>query len=166
MPAQRRLRARKRVPRPAVRAQRLQLLEISNPRRCLTKAFSTRQATSPLQALQRAQASELYGFFFTKLHKPKPRRRHRVAHRTAHRWEPCEIEILRSQNVRDDEVVGEAGDGFLSVSKARGSSGDSETADRGSHGGMRDVGGHVEGVVCASLCVEASEKSVTVRTIR
>jgi hypothetical protein len=24
----------------------------------------------------------------------------------------------------------------------------------------------VEGVVCASLCVEASEKSVTVRTIR
>ena len=69
--------------------------------------------------------------------------------------------MLRSENVRDDEVVGEAGDGFLRVGKARGSSGGSETADRGSHGGMRDVGGHVEGVVCASLCVEASEKSVT-----
>jgi hypothetical protein len=28
---------------------------------------------------------------FTKLFNPKPRRRHRVAHRTAHRWKPCEI---------------------------------------------------------------------------
>ena len=54
---------------------------------------------------------------FIKLLKLKPRRRHRVAHRTAHRWEPCEVcgivEILRSENVRDDQVVGEAGDSFL-----------------------------------------------------
>jgi|TARA_B110000967_G_scaffold121940_1_gene124534 hypothetical protein len=58
-----------------------------------------------------------------KLFKPKPRRRHRVAHRTAHRWEPCEIfgvvEKLRSENVRDDDVVGEAGDGFLRVGLLR-----------------------------------------------
>jgi hypothetical protein len=44
-----------------------------------------------------------------KLLKPKPRRRHRVAHRAAHRWEPCEIggvvEMLRSENVGDDDVV-------------------------------------------------------------
>jgi len=44
-----------------------------------------------------------------KLLKPKPRRRHRFAHRAAHRWEPCEIggvvEMLRSENVGDDDVV-------------------------------------------------------------
>ena len=44
-----------------------------------------------------------------KLLKPKPRRCHRVAHRAAHRWEPCEIggvvEMLRSENVGDDDVV-------------------------------------------------------------
>ena len=42
------------VPRAAVLAQRLQLFELSTPRRCVTKVFLTRQATSPLQALQRA----------------------------------------------------------------------------------------------------------------
>jgi len=54
---------------------------------------------------------------FIKLLNLKPRRRHRGAHRTAHRWEPCEVcgivEILRSENMRDDQVVGEAGDSFL-----------------------------------------------------
>jgi hypothetical protein len=39
----------------------------------------------------------------------------------AHRWEPSEIggvvEILRSENVRDDEVVGEVGDGLARVSR-------------------------------------------------
>ena len=58
--------------------------------------------------------------FFIKLLKPKPRRRHRVAHPTAHRWEPCEIggvvEMLRSENVRDDDVVEKAGDGLARVS--------------------------------------------------
>jgi len=44
----------RRPPRCVIRAKLLQLLEISNPRRCLTKVISTRQATSPLQALQRA----------------------------------------------------------------------------------------------------------------
>ena len=47
-----------------------------------------------------------------KLLKLQPRRRHRVAHRVAHRWEPCEI---RSENVRDDDVVEEAGDGLAPV---------------------------------------------------
>ena len=67
----------------------------------------------PLPALQRAQTSKLHGFLFIKLLKPKPRRRHRVAHRAAHRWEPCEIggvvEIARSENVRDNDVVEKAG---------------------------------------------------------
>ena len=55
----------------------------------------------------------------TNLDKLKPRRRHRVAHRTAHRWKPCEIcgvvEKLRSENVRDDDVVEKAGDGIARV---------------------------------------------------
>ena len=58
-----------------------------------------------------------------KLLKLKPRRRHRVAHRAAHRWEPCEVcgivEMLRSENVRDDDVVEKAGDGFLRGGPAR-----------------------------------------------
>ena len=58
---------------------------------------------------------------FIKLLKPKPRIRHRVAHRAAHRWKPCEIgvivEILRIENVRDDDVVGKAGDGLARVSR-------------------------------------------------
>ena len=53
---------------------------------------------------------------FIKLLKHKPRHRHRVAHLAAHRWEPCEIggmvEMLRSEDVLDDEVVGEVGDGL------------------------------------------------------
>jgi len=61
--------------------------------------------------------------FFIKLLKPKPRRHHRVAHPTAHRWEPCEIcgvvEILRSKNVSDHEVVGKAGDDLLRGGSAR-----------------------------------------------
>ena len=59
---------------------------------------------------------------FIKLLKLKPRRRHRVVHRTAHRSEPCEIggivEMFRSENVRDDDVVEKAGDGIARVSIA------------------------------------------------
>ena len=91
VPAQSRRRARVPVPRPAVRAQHLQLFELSAPRRCLTKEFLTRQATLPLQALHCAYTSELHGTLFIKLLKPKPRFCHQVAHRAAHRWEPCEI---------------------------------------------------------------------------
>ena len=61
------------------------------------------------------------GVILTKFLKPKPRHRHRVAHRAAHRWEPCEIcgvvEMLRSENVSDHEVVGEARDGLARVSR-------------------------------------------------
>jgi hypothetical protein len=60
---------------------------------------------------------------FEKLLKLKPPRRHRVAHRVAHRWEPCEIggivEILRSQNVSDDDVVQKAWDRGLRGGLAR-----------------------------------------------
>ena len=92
----------------------------------------------------------------TNLDKLKPRRRHRVAHRTAHRWQPCEIggvvEVLRSKNVRDDEVVGEAGDEFLRFGIARGSSDGHDLAVRVSHGGMRCVRGRVDRVSCARRC--------------
>ena len=61
--------------------------------------------------------------------------------------------------MRDDEVVREAGDGFLPVGKARISHVGHDITTRVSHGGMRCVGGHVKGVVCASLCVEATERA-------
>ena len=116
VPALRRPGARVCVPRAAVLAQRLQLFEISSPRRYRTKVLSTRQATSPLQALHRAYTSKVHGFMLGKLLKLQSRRRHRVAHRAAHCWEPCEIcgvvEILRFEDVRGDEVVGKAGDGL------------------------------------------------------
>jgi hypothetical protein len=69
-----------------------------------------------LEALHRAETSVVHGFILIKLLKLKPRPRHRVAHPTAHRWQPCEIcgivKVLRSQDVRHDEVGGEAGDGL------------------------------------------------------
>ena len=85
--------------------------------------------------------------FFIKLLKPKPRRHHRVAHPTAHRWEPCEIcgvvEILRSENVRDDDVVEKAGDGIARVSIASALS----LTRAGFHTGCR-VGGHRDTCGC------------------
>jgi hypothetical protein len=68
------------------------------------------------------------------------------------------VEILRSEDVRDDDVVEKAGDRVLRVGKARGSSDGRDITARGSHCGLRGVGGHVKGVGCASLCVEASQK--------
>ena len=57
-----------------------------------------------------------------KLPNPKSRRHHRVAHRAAHQWEPCEVcgivKVLRSEDVRHDKVVGKAGNGTLRVSIA------------------------------------------------
>jgi hypothetical protein len=109
-----------------------------------------------LPALQRAYTSELYGVIFTKLFKPKPRHRYSVAHRAAHRWEPCDIgwivEMLSPENVRDDDVVEKAGDGFLRVGKACGSSGGRDITARVSHAGLRCIGGHVKGARrCASF---------------
>ena len=82
----------------------------------------------------------------TNLDKLKPRRRHRVAHRTAHRWEPCEIcgvvEMLRSENVSDDDVVEKAGDGLLRAGKAGGSSGGRGITARVRIVVVRRVGGH------------------------
>jgi hypothetical protein len=57
--------------------------------------------------------------------------------------------------VSDGEVVGEAGDGVLHFGKARWSSGGRDITARVSHGGMRDVGGHVDRVSCARRCVVA-----------
>ena len=112
------------VPRSTVLAELLQMLEISKPCRCLTKDFYTRQATSPLQALQRAEISKVRGTLFIKLLNSKTRRRHRAAHRAAHLSEPCEnggiVKALRSENVRHDEVVGEAGEGVARVGLGRG----------------------------------------------
>ena len=93
--------------------------------------------------------------------KPQPRRCHRVAHRAAHRSEPCEIvgivKILKSQDVSDDEVVGEARDGCLRGGLVR------IARMRIDHVRLHRVGSRVcrVRVKCASLCVEASEESVS-----
>ena len=141
-------------------AKLLQLLEISTPRRYRTKVFLTRQATLPLYALHRGYTSELHGTLFIKLLKLKPRSNHRVAHRAAHRWEPCEIcvvvEILRSENVSHDQVVREAGEGLARVSPTAALA---LFLSRASFLTGHRVGG-VDGFVsasCASLCLEASE---------
>ena len=106
----------------------------------------------------------IHGFPFLELLKLEPRRRHRVAHRMAHRWKPCEVceivEILRSQDVGDDEVVGEAGEGFFRLDKARVSISGRNITACASHGSMRRVGRHVKRVVCASLYVESSERAL------
>ena len=66
--------------------------------------------------------------------------------------------MLRSENVSDHEVVGEAGDGLARVGKARGSSDGRDITIRVRHGDMRCVGGYVDRVSCARRCaVEASE---------
>ena len=76
-----------------------------------------------LEPLHRALTSKHRSTFLTKLVKLKPRYCHSVAHRAAHRWEPCEIcgivKILRSYDVSDDQVVGEARDGSLRGGFAR-----------------------------------------------
>ena len=75
-----------------------------------------------MQALHRAKTSKVQGFFLIKLFKLKPRRRHRVAHLAAHRWEPCEIggvvEMLSTENVSDDDIVEKARDGLARISIA------------------------------------------------
>ena len=97
---------------------------------------------------------------FVKLLKPKPRRRHRVAHPTAHRWEPCEVcgivEILRSKNVSGDEVVGEAGDGLARVRIAAALA---LFLSRASFFTGHRVGTQTWMVSGARRCVEASERA-------
>jgi hypothetical protein len=141
----------------------------------MAKVFLMLQYTSPLQALDRTQTSELHGLTRIQLFKLTPRRRHRIVHRMAHRWEPCEIcgivKVLRSDHVRDDEVVGKARDGCLRLNNACGSSAGRDITARASHGGMRRVGRHGEAsgvrvVVCRGFrekrfIFELSRKSET-----
>ena len=116
----------------------------------------------PLHALHRAYTSELHGTLFIKLLKPQPRFCHQVAHRAAHRWEPCEIcvivEILRSENVSHNEVVGEAGESVSRVGRI------SIAAPAFFLTRASFLTGHRVGLVGgfvsasrASLCLEASE---------
>jgi hypothetical protein len=114
----------------------------------------------PLHALHRAYTSELHGTHFNNLLKPKPRRRYRIAHPTAHRWEPCEVcgivEILRSENVSGDEVVGEPVEGLARGSIAAALA---PFLSRASFFTGHRVG-RVDGFVsasCATLCQEASQ---------
>jgi len=60
--------------------------------------------------------------------------------------------MLSSENVLDDEVVGEAGEGLARVGKARRSIVGRDITVRISHDGVRRVGGHVHRVACARRC--------------
>jgi hypothetical protein len=53
--------------------------------------------------------------------------------------------MLRTENVSDDEVVGEAEEGLARDGKTRGSSEGRDATARGSHGGMCCVGNHYRG---------------------
>ena len=66
--------------------------------------------------------------------------------------------MLRSEDVLDDEVVGEAGDGLAHVGKGRGSSDGCDIIACDSHGGMCCVGGHRGG--CRVSCARRCEKGV------
>jgi hypothetical protein len=90
--ALRRGRARVLVPRELLRAaQRLQSLEISNPRSCRAQETLVRQSTSSAQQLERAQVSKFDGIIFTELLHLPSGRVHRVAHPAAHRAKHREV---------------------------------------------------------------------------
>ena len=106
----RRVPARALVPRPFLRAQRLQLLELSADRRCRAQAFFKRQTTPRVHVLQRGQVSLLHGI--VRLLDRSLRRRHCGAHPSRNRGGASEIcgvvQLVRPDNVRDDEMVGKA----------------------------------------------------------
>jgi hypothetical protein len=111
--ALRRVRARPLAPRKILRAQRLQLLEISNPRSGSAQETLVRQSTSSTQTLERAQVSALDGIVFLELLHLPPGRVHRVAHAFAHRAKHREVRGVGQVlfNKRDGDIEGKARDG-------------------------------------------------------
>jgi hypothetical protein len=117
--ALRRVPARPRVPGVILRSQRLQRLEISNPRRCGAQETLVRQSTSSAQTLERAHISALGGINFLELLQLPPGRVHRVAHAFAHRAKHREVRGVGKVlfNQRDGYIEGKAreGDAHLRV---------------------------------------------------
>ena len=115
--------------------------------------------------LQRAQASALRGFHRSMLLYRTTCRRHRVAHRTIHRPQPCEVnwitEVLSTEDLVDD-VLGESReDRFLHVHRCVSIASAAARAFLPARLAA-PLGGDLEGVsmavgvvVCAPLCVAA-----------
>jgi hypothetical protein len=82
------------------------------------------QATFSVQVLQCAQASVRRGALTIKFLYLAPYCCHSVAHPTTHRPKPCEIycirQTVRAEDVRQDEVQGQAREGFRWVGLGRG----------------------------------------------
>jgi hypothetical protein len=90
--ALRRVRARPPVPREILHAaQRLQRLEISDPRSRSAQETLVRQSTSSAQTLERAHVSAFDGIVFTELLHLPSGRVHRGAHPAAHRAKHREV---------------------------------------------------------------------------
>jgi hypothetical protein len=93
-------------------AQRLQRLEISDPRSGSAQETLVRQSTSSTQTLERAQVSAFDGILFTELLHLPSGRVHRGAHAFAHGAKHREVrgvaQEVRSENVRGDQVEGKA----------------------------------------------------------
>ena len=101
--------------RAALAAQSLQLLEISDPRRCRAQARLFLHTTSTVKTLERGQTSAFCRRFFIALLDLPPGRVHRVAHTAAHRANHREVrgigQMFFSKDVSHDEVERQAGDG-------------------------------------------------------
>ena len=117
MAAQRRERARQRVPREILREERLQPLEISIPRSGSAQEL-VRQPTSSTQTLERAQVSALGGIVLTELLYLPSGRVHRVAHAFAHRAKHREVRGIGQVvfNERHGDIEGKARDRYSRLS--------------------------------------------------
>ena len=121
----RRARARTPIPRKILRSERLQLLELSAPRRCLAQVPLALQNTSRVPVLQQAQVSEVCRVRIRQLLYLTPRRVHGVAHPVTNRAKPTEVpglgQKVRSENVGGDHVEGKAREAAWRVGGIHGS---------------------------------------------
>ena len=101
------------VPREILRSQRLQLLEISNPRSGSAQETLVRQSTSSAQTLEGAHISALGGIIFLELLHLPPGRVHRVAHPAAHHPKHREVRGVGQVlfHKKDGDIEGKARDG-------------------------------------------------------
>jgi hypothetical protein len=101
------------MPRRFRRPQRLQLSEVSDPRRCGAQETLVLQTTSSTQTLERAHVSAFDGSTFLELLHLPPGRVHRVAHPAAHGAKHREVrgvgQVLLDE--RDGDIEGQARDG-------------------------------------------------------
>jgi hypothetical protein len=138
--AQRRVLARILVPRKILgAAQRLQRLEISDPRSRSAQETLVRQSTSSAQTLERAQVSAEGGIIFFELLHPPSGRVHRGAHAFAHGAKHREVRGVGQVffDERTGDIEGQARD---RDTRLRGE--DPLSLARARHGAARCLGDH------------------------